>query len=231
MKKIILLLSAFCFFGFVASAQVNYNAGNLKVNKKATFKGEATFQDAANFEDYIIAVSIILDGDTITSFVDFLNQNVVVPPSVWDTIAGGGAYYNGGNVGIDTATPEFTLDINGDVGIRNLPLLSSDTMLVMKDDSIGYAIAPASGGGVEMRAGIININDNSDITVSFSTPVSSFFYSFSFTVFDVSDTFVTAGSPHGLEFYISSKTVDGFVLRSVSASGVSYKLHWIIVVH
>ena len=39
--------------------------------------------------------------------------------------------------------------VNGRVEITNLPLLDSDTMLVMSNDSIGYAIS-TSGGGVQI---------------------------------------------------------------------------------
>jgi hypothetical protein len=80
-----------------------------------------------------------------TNQPDWVRSDIGGGSSVWDTIAGGGIYYDGGDVGIGTATPGFALDVNGDVGIRNLPLFDSDTMLVMKDDSIGYALVPAAG--------------------------------------------------------------------------------------
>ncbi|MFL5764645.1 MAG: hypothetical protein ACJ77K_11940 [Bacteroidia bacterium] len=46
-----------------------------------------------------------------------------VPAGLWSTGSGGKIYYNGGKVGIGTATPNFKLDVDGDVRItQNLYL-------------------------------------------------------------------------------------------------------------
>ena len=45
------------------------------------------------------------------------------------------------SIGINTSTPEFQLDVNGTMGIRDVPTSTSDTFLVLTNDSVAKRVA------------------------------------------------------------------------------------------
>ena len=44
------------------------------------------------------------------------------------------------SIGINTSTPEFQLDVNGTMGIRDVPTSTSDTFLVLTNDSVAKRV-------------------------------------------------------------------------------------------
>jgi hypothetical protein len=70
------------------------------------------------------------------------------------TLDGGIDLPNGFIFGDDDRDADFFLHVAGDVGIETLPLLDTDTLVVMSNDSIGFKIESAGGG--------VTINDNTN---------------------------------------------------------------------
>jgi len=104
-----------------------------------------------------------------TNQMDWVRSDTNVG-SVWGKLDGN-AYYTAGNVGVNTTTPGFTLDVNGGLGIRSLPeLLNADTFLVIRNDSVGYLVPDFSNSPWTGSDDIVYVESGDSVGIGTSSP-------------------------------------------------------------
>jgi hypothetical protein len=128
MKKAIIFLSMFLFFGFSGMAQVGINSDNSAPNSsamldvKSTTRGVLVPRMTLAQRDAIAGPATGLMVYCTENNTFYYNagtpasKNWVLMNSQWLN-NGSNLYYNGGYVGIGTTAPSSTLDVNGNIGL------------------------------------------------------------------------------------------------------------------
>ena len=106
---------------------------------------------------------------TTSTGIDWVDANTVPGTGLW--LANGNNIYNSnsGNVGIGTTSPAFKLDIDGTLGVSDLPFNTTSVSVLVANETIGAELLPQPldlSTDFAANTTATTINDSDTFTVS-----------------------------------------------------------------